>query len=338
MGFNGDLVFNEVDGPWQGNDFKSVSVVSVTFREVLQAFVFMTKMSIDYDGAPNAYGPAEKEPLDKLEHAGWKTGYYGVVAIDPDETEDVWVPAKKAREKVLVKDRYNLKLADDVYADPKGKLPVVQQGGTYDGYFISITSRATRSLAGGNKFLQSSYINSAEVTFGALSGRLQNKGVGFGNYGIAIRHDMGRQSGFVMMDGGHTSGKDVGAVGECSYRVFLNIGGSPKTSRQVYANNNFPTSFIIFPNSTVSKLAFLAKADNALDLPMLMAFAEQAGYADLSGKSGKPLLDEWVAGGRTAAPPRNYSKILAGLRSGGFYPPIGDFPNKKDLERVASTA
>jgi hypothetical protein len=338
MGFNGDLVFDEVDGPWQGNDFKSVSVVSVTFREVLQAFVFMTKMSIDYDGAPKAYGPIEKETLDKLEHAGWKTGYYGLVAIDPNETELVSVPGKKGKEKVTVKDRYNLTLADNMYADPKGKLPVVKQGGADDGYFISITSRPTQSLAGKNKFLQSSYINSAEVPFGALSKRLQDKGVGFGDYGIAVRHDMGRQSGFTMMDGGHTSGKDVGAVGECSYRVFLNIGGSPKTSRQVYANNNFPTSFIVFPNSSVTRLPYLAKADNALDLPMLMAFAEQAGYADLSGKSGKPLLDEWVTGGRTAAPPRNYLKILAALRSAGFYPPIGDFPGKKDLERVASTA
>jgi hypothetical protein len=66
--------------------------------------------------------------------------------------------------------------------------------------------------------------------------------------------------------------------------------------------------------------------------------AEQAGYAELSGKSGRPSLDEWVAGGRTVAPPKNYLNVLAALRSTGFYSPIGDFPDKKDLERVASTA
>jgi hypothetical protein len=94
-----------------------------------------------------------------------------------------------------------------------------------------------------------------------------------------------------MMDGGHTSGRDVGSVGEVSYRVFLDVGGPPKTSRQRYPNNTFPTTFMVFPNSSGPKLSTLAKADNTDDLPMLIAFGEQAGYADRSGKSGKPLLD-----------------------------------------------
>jgi hypothetical protein len=336
MSYNGDLTFEDVEGPWQGNDFRNVSVVSVTFRDVVQAFVFLTHMNIDFDGAPNAYGPPEKHPLDSLDHAGQNTSYYGLVAIKPDEGVEVSVP-KQGKQKKLLKELYNLKL-DDRFPDSHGRLPVVQQGGTFDGFFISITSRATRSLAGANRFQQSSYINSAGVAYGALSRRLQDKGVGFGNYGLAIRHDNGRQAGFVMMDGGHTSGRDVGSVGEVSYRVFLDVGGPPKTASQSVPNNNFPTTFIVFPNSPASKLPFLAKADNAGDLPMLLAFAEQAGYADRSGKSGKPLLDEWVAGGRTGAPPRNYKHVLAALRSAGFWPPIGDFPDKRDLQRVAGMA
>jgi hypothetical protein len=43
MGFNGDLTFDEVDGPWRGNDFPNVSVASVTFRQVVHAFVFLTE-------------------------------------------------------------------------------------------------------------------------------------------------------------------------------------------------------------------------------------------------------------------------------------------------------
>jgi hypothetical protein len=95
---------------------------------------------------------------------------------------------------------------------------------------------------------------------------------------------------------------------------------------------------MVFPSSPGPKLSALAQADNADDLPMLIAFAEQAGYADRSGKSGKPLLDEWVATGRTGARPRNYKHILSTLRTRGFWRPIGDFPDKRELDRVARTA
>jgi hypothetical protein len=336
--YNGELVFDNVDGTWKGNDFKNVSMTSVTFRGALHAYVFLTHMNVDFDGAPNAYGPPEKEPLDLLEHAGWKTRYYGLVAIDPDETEEVAVPGQKGKkEKVLVKDLYNLKL-DERFPDTHGRVPVVQQGGTYDGYYISITSRATRSTLGANKYQQSTYINSTKVAYGALSKNLQDQGVAFGNCGIAIRHDNGRKSQFVIMEGGHMAGPDIGAVGECSYRVFLEVGGSPKTAAQVYPNNTFATSFLIFPNSSAPTLSILGRADNADDLPMLMAYGEDAGYADRSGKSGKPLLDAWVAGGRTGARPRSYKNILSALRSAGFWPQIGDFPNRQDLEKVAGTA
>jgi hypothetical protein len=329
MGMNGALEFDDVDGPWEGNDFKNVSMASVTFQGVLRALAFLTHMNVDFDGAPNAYGPAEKKTLDILEHAGWKTGYYGLVAIRPDATEEVLVPGQKTKQKVLIKDRYNLKL-DERYPDPSGRVPVVQHGGPYDGYFISITSRATRSLAGANKYQQASYINSSVVAYGALSKRLQDQGVAFGNYGMAIRHDTGHQSGFVMMEGGHTQGPHVGAVGECSHKVLLNVGG--------YGTNSFPTSFLMFPNSSVSVLSTLAKADNADDLPMLLAFSEEAGYPGRTGKPGKPLLDAWVAGGRTGERPKNYKHVVSALRAAGFVPPIGDFPGRKDLDRIARTA
>jgi hypothetical protein len=335
MAINGDLIFEDVEGPWQGNDFKRVSVVSVTFNGVLHAFVFLTHMNVDFDGAPNAYGPPGKNPLDTLDHAGQNSHYYGLVSIKPNETRDVFVPGQGKQKKTLV-ELYNLKL-DPLQPDKQGYLPVVQQGGEYDGYYISITSRATRSLAGANEFQQSSYVNSAKVPFGALSGRLQSKGVAFGNYGMAIRHDNGKHSGFVMTDGGHTSGKDIGAVGEVSYKVYLDLGCPPKTAHS-RMRNEFPTSFIIFRGSSVPALSLLARADNANDLPMLLAFCEEAGYADRSGASGKPLLDSWVAGGRTGARPTHYKQVLGALRHAGFWPPIGDFPDRQGLDRVARTA
>jgi hypothetical protein len=335
MAINGDLIFAEVEGPWQGNDFPNVSVVSVTFNGVLHAFVFLTHMNIDFDGAPNAYGPPDKNTLDTLDHAGQKSHYYGLVSVKPDETRDVFVPGKGKQKKTLV-ELYNLKL-DPSQPDKRGYLPVVQHGGEYDGYYISITSRATRSLAGANEFQQSSYVNSAKVPFGALSGQLQSKGVAIGNYGMAIRHDNGKQSAFVMMDGGHTSGAAIGAVGEVSYKVFLDLGGLPKRA-QAPLRNEFPTSFIVFRGSSKPTLNLLARADNANDLPMLLAFCEEAGYADRSGNSGKPLLDSWVAGGRTGVRPTHYKHVLGALRHAGFWPPIGDFPDRQGLDRIARTA
>lgn len=336
MAINGDLIFENIEGPWKGNDFPNVSMVSVSFRNAIHAFVFLTHMNIDFDGAPNAYGPPDKNTLDTLDHAGQNSHYYGLVAIKPDEGQDVFVPGKGKQKKTLV-ELYNLKL-DLSQPDSKGYVPVAQQGGDYDGYYISITSRATRSLAGPNRFQQSSYVNSAKVAFGALSGRLQGKGVAFGNYAMAIRHDNGKHAGFVMMDGGHTSGKDMGSVGEVSYKVFLDVGGPPKTAQQSSPRNEFPTSFIVFRGSSGPTLPLLAQADNADDLPMLLAFFEQAGYADRSGKSGKPLLDDWVAGGRIGARPRNYKHIVSALRHAGFWPAIGDFPDRQGLERIARTA
>lgn len=85
-------------------------------------------------------------------------------------------------------------------------------------------------------------------------------------------------------------------------------------------------------------MAAYPKADNADDLPMLIAYGEEAGYEDLSGKPGKPLLHAWVAGGRTGARPKHYPNILSALRAAGFWPPIGDSRAKQDLDRVAPTA
>jgi hypothetical protein len=150
MAINGDLIFENVEGPWQGNDFEKVSMVSVTFNGVLHAFVFLTHMNVDFGGAPNAYGPPDKNPLDTLDHAGQNSHYYGLVSTKPDATRDVFVPGQGKQKKTLV-ELYNLKL-DPLHPDKQGYLPVAQQSGEYDGYYISITSRATRSLAGATSF------------------------------------------------------------------------------------------------------------------------------------------------------------------------------------------
>jgi len=320
-----ELLFDNVDGPWAGNDYDAVSVTSVSFpgKAVgVVAFVFMTRMNIDFDGAPTAYGPEEKDTLDSLEDAGRNSSYYGLIAVDPTEIDET----DTQKPKRLIKDRYNLVL-DPRYPDKHGQCPVVQQAGdSAPGYFVSTTP-----VARGSKYKQSSYLDSSKVPYGALSYRLRSKGVQMGDYGLAIRHDTGRCAGFNFLEGGHGEGSDTGlkpgqktlegALGECSYKVFLDIGGKPKTRAQKYPDNNFPTSFIIFPNSQSSQLPLLATASNADDLPRLIAYymdADDAAGEGRTGYSGKPLLDEYISRGRNGEPPRTYFVILSALRAAGY--------------------
>jgi len=98
------LVFRNVDRYWQGNDYKdvaekpaeggkpakpaehhrvSMTSVAVGTDEPPFALIFMTHMNIDFDGAGNAYGPDNLEPLDYLLNAGQKTHYYGLMSVLP---------------------------------------------------------------------------------------------------------------------------------------------------------------------------------------------------------------------------------------------------------------
>jgi hypothetical protein len=61
---------------------------------------------------------------------------------------------------------------------------------------------------------------------------------------------------------------------------------------------------------------------NANDLPMLLAFCEEAKYA---GRFGNPR-------------PRYYNQVLGALRRAGFWTAIGDFPDRAGLDRIARTA
>ena len=82
-----ELKFDNVPGKWSGNDYPNVAMTSVSLGVGPPlALIFMTRISIDYDGMGNAYGPAKKCPFDSLYNAGWKdtkSGYYGVKAYDP---------------------------------------------------------------------------------------------------------------------------------------------------------------------------------------------------------------------------------------------------------------
>ena len=58
------LAFKNILGTWHTNDFKSVSLTSVSWEgsSRVLAFVFFGHVNIDFDGSPTAYGPTGPRP------------------------------------------------------------------------------------------------------------------------------------------------------------------------------------------------------------------------------------------------------------------------------------
>lgn len=326
------LVFKNVDRYWQGNDYKDipakkdkdgniirpavyrhVSMTSVAVgKELPLALIFMTHMNIDFDGAGNAYGPEDgsKEPLDYLKNAGKDTHYYGLMSVRPSASNPVDKNGMiKAPDGTKVK-------VDKRYPDSQGYLPVVQQSGPYAGYFVSTTSK-TDPGGSASLYEQSHYLNSAAVSYCALSSGLTTQGIRGGDFGLAIRLDTFATASFTFLAG---EGSNSNAVGECSYKVFLDIGGTPKKRSDPWADNNFPTCFVIFPRSKVPVLLATAFAENPGDLAAFIALQAQAD-ATARGRSGLPKFNKWVAGGRKDKPPK-YDPIVATLAKFGYAPAV----------------
>lgn len=292
-----ELKFETVPGRWSGNDYTNgVTMTSVSLASGPPlALIFMTRIVIDFDGMGNAYGPANKCPMDNLENAGWKDkekGYYGVKAYNP----------KTAPKGVELAEPH------DDYKDVFGRVPVVQTAGQYKGYFLSVTS-------GG--------VDAGVVPFGVLHGSLAAQGVAGGNFGIVLRPDQGRTTTFTYLtgEGGAITNKKGEFVvdhrlGECSYKVFLNIGGVPKRCADRQANNSFPTTFLVFPRSNVSALTRLALGDDYDDLPSFLAIQAQVDLAKL-GASGLPAFKQYVANGRKTKP-AGWARIAHALQSQGY--------------------
>jgi hypothetical protein len=280
------------------------------------ALLYMTHMNIDYDGAGNAYGPDEKDALDYLRDAGQDTHYYGLMSVKPTAQNPVVKKNKDDKQGFLTAPDGTRVLVDPRYPDAQGYLPVVQQSGTFAGFFVSTTSKPNPDRkAGASQYDQSYYLNSAAVAYCALSSGITTQGIGGGDFGFAIRHDTFATASFNFLSG---EGSSSNAVGECSYKVFLDIGGTPKQRSDPWANNNFPTCFVVFPGSKTSPLLKTAFADNPGDLAAFMAIQGQVDAAS-QGASGLDKFHAWVAGGRKTKPPK-YDSIAAALQKFSYAP------------------
>jgi hypothetical protein len=303
-----ELQIDSVEGPWIGNDYGGeqkepeknqpyVVMSKVTIGRRTLALVFMTRMNINFDGSPKAYGPPnwqkaglKEEPQDTLLNAGQGSGYYGLVAVHP----------KDRRSNTGVIAPAHVKF-DEEQPDRLGRCPVYQLEGATKGYYVSASARSTGFP---DRFDQRRYVNSHAVAFHALSYRFGLEGVNGHDFGLALRHDTYRTASYDIMAGeGHKegSGKYEWSVGECSYRVFLNIGGQPKPRGARYANNNFQTTFVVFPGSPRSALPLISLASNSYDFAVFLAMFAEADQ-NKRGSSPFPAYRKYVSGGRTSAP------------------------------------
>ena len=134
-----------------------------------------------------------------------------------------------------------------------------------------------------------------------------------GDFGLAIRLDTFATASFAFLEG---EGSNSNAVGECSYKVFLDIGGTPKRRTDPWVDNNFPNCFVLCPGSKMSSLSRAALADNSGDLAAFIALQAQVD-AGARGTSGLPKFNQWIASGRKDKPPK-YDSIIAALQKFGY--------------------
>jgi hypothetical protein len=241
-----DLDFKPLPGNWRnGNDFDHVQVLKITGPPGVKALLYTCHVNIDYDGASTTYGPRGKVTLDSLEDAGYPRWWYGLLALHPqarigDMNDNSYASFNIGTQGQLATQYFGVSL-DTNYPDSKGRCPV--KGA--NGYFMSATPHYHGTFR--DMYKQSSYTDAATVPFGALSGNLETTGgVSVGDCGFAIRYGAAKNSLFYFADQGATSGPKAEAVGECSYALFLNLGGETKAPGKT-PDNNWPVSFLVFP-------------------------------------------------------------------------------------------
>ena len=319
--FMANLVFKDFTGWRNGRDFPHVTLTRVSWDSApgrAVAFVFFGHVNLDFDGSPTAYGPFRVNPDDSLGNAGNVTqGWFGVASAAPSNP--------LVASKQIEIDRHAPGFHPNGVLSSPVEFPVVQQarfGDPKPGFYVSTTSKHG-SIAGVRQFRQNAYVDASKVAFGALDVFLRSEhGVQLGDFGLAIRHDENRQSGFSFADMG---GKNH-ALGECSERVGLDLGVWKLSPGRWF--NNFPVSFIVFPNTattsggtsdTVIKarlsscLRQLATADNAHELPVLMAANERSPVGIAKGRAALDALRR-IKGLR----PPNVGTVNLGLATFGF--------------------
>jgi len=176
------------------------------------AYFYVTgRMTIDADGAPNAYHP-DNTGLDHLKHAGYPgtSWWKNVLVTDPED------PGK----------------------------PYIVPEGRYRGYYLSMTSLRDMTKAPTDP---SRYVDASRVpylVFPSTFSRLKGVG-GLGDIGVAVNLDTGAYSPFIIAD----IGPEQHPLGEVSIHLAQRLGGRNVCPRTGPEKPLGEILYIVFPGS-----------------------------------------------------------------------------------------
>jgi hypothetical protein len=174
-----------------GFDYRGAKIRKIPNSQAY--FYVITRMAIDADGAPNAYHPQDKG-IDALANAGFPRGNWkAILVVNPAKPNE----------------------------------PFVQPEGEFAGYFVSQTTLQDRSLPVTDI---RRYVDSRQVPYIVFPGSFfALRGTGnFGDVGVVMNLDNGKESPFVVAD----AGPPDAPLGEVSIRLAENLGGmniNPRT-------------------------------------------------------------------------------------------------------------
>jgi hypothetical protein len=134
---------------------------------------------------------------------------------------------------------------------------------------------------------------------------------------------MRRHTAFSFLDSGVTKAGTTkySAIGECSYKLFLDLGGDQKVPGKT-PFNGFAVSYLVFPGgqTAAAQLPLMGQAENAWELPLLIAYGGEKGRA-ITGEAGDKRLEaarKKGASGMLGSLPPNYDTVVAALSAHGF--------------------
>lgn len=175
------------------------------------AYFFVTShMTIDADGAPNAYHPLNTG-IDDLANAGFPSGGWRSILV-----EDPISPAK----------------------------PFVQTGGSFKGYFVAKTTLEDKNLPVTDT---SRYVDSTSIPYIVFPGafhKMADTGT-LGDLGIVRNLKNGKKSAFIVAD----LGPKNAPLGEVSIRLSENLGGIGVNPRNGSGMPKGPFLYVLFPKT-----------------------------------------------------------------------------------------
>jgi hypothetical protein len=220
------------------------------------AFAYQCRLEEDFDGAPRCYGLDNPQPVDSSANPNTRL-QKGIKALDrignatnpyknfrAGSNDFAWVglyaatPAFARQQGFSIDARPRLEARRGRKPSEQGLFPAIQPAsGPAPGYFVSTTSAlADPKLPAWD---QRRYVDATQIPYGALALWWPRLKVRLGDFGFAIRPDIGTVSGFVFADSG------TAKVGEVSHRLLETL--SP--GEGAGTRNEHSTWFLVFPGS-----------------------------------------------------------------------------------------